>query len=159
MLRLPKHARPQSRVVKPNTPRPLSRILAVDAQIGAWHERMERESRLTAAVRRLLPRALADRVRVAEAAAPALTLAVAAGAIAAVIRQRSPDLLAGLRREGWDFTELRVRVQVKTAGASPAKQKHIQRVKVDPAPLRALAQTLPHGPLRAAVERLMRRGG
>jgi hypothetical protein len=138
--------------------KPLSGILANDALIAQWHDRMRLESRLTAAVRRELPRALADRVRVAEAAPPALTLAVAAGAIAAVVRQRSPDLLAGLRREGWNFTELRVRVQVKPAGSEPVKVKPIQRVKVDSAPLRALAQSLPHGPLRAAVERLVRRG-
>lgn len=158
MLRLPKHARPPSRVVKPNTPRPLSRILAVDAQIGAWHERMERESRLTATVRRLLPRALADRVRVAEAATPAVTLAVPAGAVAAVVRQRSPDLLAGLRREGWNFTELRVRVQVGTTVPSQAKHDMNQINKVNPGPLRELARELPAGPLRDAVQRLARRG-
>ncbi|MFO1323013.1 MAG: DciA family protein [Burkholderiales bacterium] len=139
--------------------KPLSGILANDALIAQWHDRMRLESRLTAAVRRELPRALADRVRVAEAAPPTLTLAVAAGAIAAVVRQRSPDLLAGLRREGWNFTELRVRVQVKPAGSDPVKSKPIQRVKVESAPLRALARSLPQGPLRAAVERLVRRGG
>src|SRR5262247_2712247 len=74
--------------VKDNPIRPLSRILAVDAQIGAWHERMQRESLLTTAVRRYLPRALAERVRVAEAATTTLTLAVPAGAVAAVVRQR-----------------------------------------------------------------------
>jgi hypothetical protein len=145
-------------VAKPHLPRPLSRILAVDAQMGAWHERMERESRLTAAVRRLLPRALADRVRVAEAEAPVLVLAVPAGAVAAVVRQRSPDLLAGLRREGWDFTEFVVRVQVGTAVPSHAKVHKNQPPPVNPAPLRHLASKLPPGPLRDAVARLARKG-
>jgi hypothetical protein len=145
-------------VAKPNLPRPLSRILAVDAQIGAWHERMERESRLTAAVRRLLPRALADRVRVAEAEPPTLTLAVPAGAVAAVIRQRSPDLLAGLRRDGWDFTQFVVRVQVGTGVLSHTKSKKNQTHRVNPAPLRQLAADLPAGPLRDAVQRLARKG-
>ena len=67
-------------MTKPNLLQPLARILATDAQIAAWHDRMQRETRLTTAVRRLLPRALADRVRVADAAAQVLTLAVAAGA-------------------------------------------------------------------------------
>jgi hypothetical protein len=145
-------------VAKTNPPRPLSRILAVDAQIGAWHERMERETRLTTAVRRLLPRALADRVRVAEAATPTLALAVPAGAVAAVVRQRSPDLLAGLRREGWDFTDFVVRVQVGTAVLPQAKINMNQIHRVNPGPLRQLADQLPAGPLRNAVQRLARRG-
>lgn len=145
-------------MAKPNLPRPLSRILAVDAQIGAWHERMERESRLTAAVRRLLPRALADRVRVAKAEPPTLTLAVPAGAVAAVVRQRSPDLLAGLRREGFDFTQFVVRVQVGTGVPSHIKPLKNQSHRVNPAPLRQLASELPPGPLRDAVQRLLRKG-
>jgi len=146
-------------MVKSNPPRPLSRILAVDAQIGVWHERMEREFRLTTAVRRLLPRALADRVRVAEAVTPILKLAVPAGAVAAVVRQRSPDLLAGLRREGLHFTELEVRVQVGNAPL-PAGKPHANQVpRLNPAPLRTLAARLGPGPLRDAVERLARKGG
>ena len=141
-----------------NTPaRPLSRILAVDAQIGAWHERMQRESRMTAAVRLLLPRALADRVRVAEAATDRLILAVPAGAIAAVIRQRLPDLLAGLRREGLNFTQIEVRVQVKTYPGPEPKKATNQAPRPNAAPLRALVDDLPAGPLRDAVARLVRR--
>ena len=126
--------------------------------MGAWHERMERETRLTAAVRRLLPRALADRVRVAEAEPPTLALAVPAGAVAAVVRQRSPDLLAGLRREGWDFTQFVVRVQVGTGVPSHTKVNKNQSHKLNPAPLRQLASELPPGPLRDAVQRLARKG-
>ena len=137
--------------------RPLSRILAGDAQIADWHVRMRRESRLTTAVRRMLPRALADRVRVAEAEPPTLKLAVSAGAVAAVVRQRSPDLLAGLRREGWDFTQFEVRVQVGTGVLSHTKPDKNQPGRVNPAPLRQLASGLPEGPLRDAVERLARK--
>mgnify|MGYP001040433121 CR=1 FL=1 len=146
-------------MAKPNPAKPLSRILASDAQIAAWRERTEQEARLTTAVRRQLPRALADRVRVAEAVPGVLTLAAAAGAVAAVVRQRSPDLLAGLRREGFDFTELRVRVQVRAAAAPPDKSQANQSSKVVSAPLRRLAGGLPDGPLKDAVERLARRGG
>ncbi|MFO1316377.1 MAG: DciA family protein [Burkholderiales bacterium] len=145
-------------MAKPNPAKPLSRILAGDAQIAAWRDRAEREARLTTAVRRHLPRALADRVRVAEAEPGALTLAAAAGAVAAVVRQRSPDLLAGLRREGFDFTEIRVRVQVRTEAPLPGKFLVNQSGKVVSAPLRRLAFGLPDGPLKAAVERLARRG-
>jgi len=146
-------------MAKPNPLQPLARILATDAQIAAWHDRMQREFRLTTAVRRLLPRALADRVRVADAAEQALTLAVAAGAVAAVVRQRTPDLLAGLRREGWDFTELRVRVQVRSEPPLPAKILRNPRSKVELTAFKQLAATLPEGPLRAAIERFTRRCG
>jgi hypothetical protein len=144
---------------KPKTLQPLARILASDSQIAAWNARMQREFRLTTAVRRLLPRALAERVRVAEATPPVLQLAVAAGAVAAVIRQRTPDILAGLQREGWDFTELRVRVQVREDLAERPIRHKIQRDKVVSAPLSKLASELPAGPLRAALERLVRRSG
>ena len=143
--------------MKDNPAKPLSRILARDAQIGAWHERMQRESRLTTAVRRYVPRALAERVRVAEAAPPKLTLAVPAGSVAAVIRQRLPDILAGLRREGIDFTEIAVRVQVAGGQPIPTKSLKNQPPKLDSRALRALAEALPAGPLRDAVARLARR--
>ena len=146
-------------MAKPNPTKPLSRILAADARIGAWHERMQRESRLTTAVRRMLPRALADRVRVAEAETPTLKLAVPAGAVAAVVRQRSPDLLAGLRREGHDFTQIEVRVQVGTAPVGRQKLAPNQIYKLNPAPLRTLADELPPGALRDAVRRLVRKAG
>jgi hypothetical protein len=145
--------------MKDNPIKPLSRVLAGDAQIGAWHERMQRESRLTAAVRRYLPRALADRVRVAAADSPTLTLAVPAGAVAAVVRQRLPDLLAGLRREGHDFTQITVRTQVVGYPQVPSKQTKNQTPRPNAASLRALAEALPAGPLRDAIARLARRTG
>jgi len=119
---------------------------------------MQRENRLTAAVRRMLPRALADRVRVADAAPPLLQLAVPSGAVAAAVRQRSPDLLAGLRREGLHFTQLEVRVQVRTEPPPPEKLSSNQYSTIEAAPLRRLAEQLPPGGLREAVARLARRG-
>jgi hypothetical protein len=145
--------------VKQNPTRTLARILAGDAQIAQWHERMQREAQLTTAVRRMLPRALADRVRVALAAPTTLRLVVPAGAIAAVIRQRSPDLLANLRREGVHFTEIEVRVQVGANPGPPRKTSYNQVNRLNPAPLKAVASTLPAGPLKEAILRLARRGG
>lgn len=136
---------------------PLSRVLTGDATIASWHARMRAESLLTAAVRRHLPRALADRVRVADAADATLTLAVGAGAVAAVIRQRTPDILQGLAREGCHFTEIRVRVQVRVDPIPPQKRLSFQRDKIDVAPLERLADGLAEGPLKAAVQRLARR--
>jgi hypothetical protein len=144
--------------LKPTPARPLQRVLTEDGQLAQWHERMQRENRLTAAVRRMLPRALADRVRVADAAPPVLQLAVPSGAVAAAVRQRSPDLLAGLRREGMHFTQLEVRVQVRTEPLPPEKLASNQYSTIEAAPLRRLAEQLPPGELREAVARLARRG-
>ena len=139
------------------SPQPLARILAADATIAAWHARARAESELTSAVRRHLPRALADRVHVAEIANTTLTLATSTGTVAAVVRQRLPTVLGGLQREGCNFTEIRVRVQVRGEAPESAKSLKIQRKKTDPAPLRRLAESLPDGPLKTAVLRLARR--
>jgi len=146
-------------MAKPDTLRPIARVLANDATIASWHARMQAESLLTAAVRRHLPRALADRVRVADTSDGMLTLAVSAGAVAAVLRQRGPGMLADLAREGSHFTEIRVRVQVRTDPPLPEKPIANQRNKVDAAPLRRLAEDLPAGPLKSALQRLARRIG
>ena len=142
---------------KPHSLQPLAHVLATDATLAAWHARALAEAQLTSAVRRHLPRALADHVHVAEAALAMLTLATSTGAVAAVVRQRLPDILEGLKREGCNFTEIRVRVQVRVDAPPPEKSLKIQRNNTDPAPLRRLAESLPDGPLKAAVERLARR--
>jgi hypothetical protein len=144
-------------VTKPASPQPLARILAADATIAAWHLRARAEAELTTAVRRHLPRALAERVRVAEVANATLTLATSTGTVAAVVRQRLPTILGELAREGRNFTEIRVRVQVRGEGVPVAKPLKIQRKSVDPAPLHRLAASLPDGPLKAAVQKLARR--
>src|SRR3954470_11923444 len=78
------------------TPQLLSRVLAADESFAAWSARRRREEALIAVMRRLLPRPLAGRVHVADAEGASLALGAEAGAIAAVVRQRSPDLLRAL---------------------------------------------------------------
>ena len=135
----------------------MARILAADATIAAWHTRARAEAELTAAVRRHLPRALAERVRVAEIANATLTLATSTGTVAAVVRQRLPTILGELKREGCNFTEIRVRVQVRVDAPELAKSLKIQRERANTAPLRRLAENLADGPLKTAVLRLARR--
>lgn len=142
---------------KPQLPQTLARILAADSTIAAWHARAKAEAELTTTIRRKLPRAIAERVHVAEANPPTLTLATSTGVVAAVVRQRLPDLLGELAREGCNFTEIRVRVQVRVDAVKPEKSIKIQRNKADPAPLNRLAETLPDGPLKIAVRRLARK--
>jgi len=143
----------------PRSPQPLSSILATDATLAAWNERRHREQSLTVLIRRQLPRPLAERVRVADAEGTELGLAVDAGAIAAIVRQRTPDLLIALCRDGWQFTGIRVRVQVKSE--SPASTKRIKNQPDRDAlrPLAQLARELPAGPLKMSLARLLRRLG
>ena len=138
-------------------PLPLAQILAADSTLAAWSERQRAEARLTAAVRAHLPRPIAPQVRAIVADARCLELATGAGAIAATMRQRVPDLLAALRHEGWDFTEIRVRVQVRGTREQPVKSTANQRDANAAGSLFDLAADLPDGPLRRSLTRWSRR--
>lgn len=141
------------------TPRPIKQILADDATLKRWDERRRSLDALTGIVRRYLPRPLAERIRVTAAEDCELTLATDAGASAAIIRQRTPDLLAALQREGWKFTGIRVRVQVRADPAPVRKAPPNQLDRAALRPLTRLARELPDGPLKAALGRFLRRSG
>jgi hypothetical protein len=141
------------------SPQPLKRVLATDPTLAAWVARQRRQAALTAQVRRHLPRALAERISVVDGQGPELILAADAGAIAGIARQRTPDVLADLRREGYEFTSIRVRVQVGTASR---ETKKILIKQIDTAGIKklaALARALPGGPLKDSLARLLRRAG
>jgi hypothetical protein len=141
------------------TPQPLSRILDADPALAGWAARQRREAALAKLLQRHLPRQLADRVRVADAGGSELQLVADAGAIAAIVRLRAPALVVMLRQNGWEFTGIRVRVQVRTPLATPRKidmnQPDIQSLRG----LAGLARSLPDGALKSALARLLRRLG
>lgn len=139
------------------SPQLLCRILNADPTVAAWDFRRRREEALTGLVRRHLPRPLADRVRVADAEGSELQLAVEAGAIAAIVRQRTPDIVAALQRDGWQFTGIRVRVQVRPPPPILPKIDINQPDKESLRPLAELARNLPAGPLKTALARFLRR--
>jgi len=140
-------------------PQPLGRILDANPALAAWDARRRREEQLTAIVRRHLPRPLAERIRVADGEGVVLELAAEAGAVAAIVRQRAPDLIGALKRGGFEFHEIRVRVQVRAAAAIPIKLHRIQPDRATVQPLVGLARRLPAGALKAALTRLVRRLG
>lgn len=86
-----------------------------------------------------------------------LELAAQAGAIVASLRQRIPRLLADLRRDGHDFTEIRLRAQVHIEPPETAKRPRRQWDSNDAAPLFTLGERLPPGPLKDALARWARR--
>jgi hypothetical protein len=135
----------------------LARVLESDAKLAQWRQRHEREVLVTAKLRRHLPRALGDLVVVSDARDGLLELTVATGALAASVRQRGPDLLRALSREGLDFTEIRIRVQVR---GTARKSEHIfsrQWDSAEAAPLFALVDRLSPGPLKTSLARFARR--
>jgi hypothetical protein len=142
---------------RPPSHRPLARVLASDARFAEWTARHRDEVALTRLVRKHLPRPIGERVHVADSRNGTLELAASAGAIAAALRQRAPDLRAALARDGCDFTEVRVRVQV--AGTTRTEQKAPKRQWDSSAAsaLFDLADRLPGGPLQEALRRWSRR--
>jgi hypothetical protein len=140
-------------------PRPLQRVIAEDATLAAWQARRAREEALLSVIRRQLPRQLGERIRASELESGEIELVTPAGAVAAAVRQRTPELAMALQREGWLCRGLRVRVQVTTSAPSPPKvaPKSVDRAAL--APLAKLSADLPAGPLKAAVARLLRRAG
>jgi hypothetical protein len=140
-------------------PQAFAQVLMNHALLCSWHNRLCIEETLNSVIRAQLPRPLAERIRVAEFSDQTLTLAATAGAVAAIVRQRTPDILAALSRAGSDFTQIRVCVQVRPLPKVAEKSLLRQRDRCDTAPLKRLAATLAPGPLRDAVERLARRAG
>ena len=137
--------------------RSLAGVLLSDPQLAAWTARQRQEALLTLHLRRHLPRPIAERVRVADARGNVLELAAGSGAIAATLRQRAPDLRAALARDGFEFSDVKVRVQV-AALASPAGKSQMRSWDSAAAePLFRLADRLPEGPLKAALARWSRR--
>lgn len=139
------------------SPQPLQRIIAADATLASWQARRQREEALTAAVRRELPRQLGGRLRATISPAGEIELLAPAGAIAAAVRQRLPDLLTRLQQEGWPATGVRVRVQVVAdpVPETKAAPRHLDSAAL--APLAELSRGLPKGPLRDALARFLRR--
>lgn len=142
------------------SPRPLGSIFERDATVAGWTARRRRDESLQDLLRRELPRQLADRLRIADATGSELLLSADVGAVAAMVRQRAPDLVAALRRGGWEFAAIRVRVRVRTV---PMSGRTTAVVQPDRGSLRALAElarALPVGsPLKAALTRFVRKVG
>lgn len=134
---------------------PLARILSADAQLAAWNARRAREAALLAVIRRCLARPVAERVSVANGEAPTLDLATPTGAVATVVRQRGPEILASLKREGWQFSGIRVRVQPRPAPPERPKPLPRQWDSAARRPMAALESKLVPGPLKAALAKFL----
>lgn len=134
----------------------MARVIASDPRLADWQRRRARDDALMQIVRRLLPRNLGGDIAVADAESGELRLTAPSGAYAAVLRQRSADLLSTLAREGWEFTAIKVVVQPRNNPVIRAKSPQIQWDTRANQPLAGLRDDLPAGPLKAALARLLR---
>jgi len=134
----------------------MARVIASDPRLADWQRRRARDDALMQIVRRLLPRNLGGDIAVADAESGELRLTAPSGAYAAVLRQRSADLLSTLAREGWEFTAIKVVVQPRNNPAIRTKSPQIQWDTRASQPLAGLRDDLPGGPLKAALAKLLR---
>src|SRR5690606_30800581 len=116
-----------------------------------------KEEALLRALRRLLPRPVAERIRIHDSRGSTLELVTTAGAIASVVRQRGPELCAALAREGWQFSRIGVRVQPPSMPLSYQKGAPRQWDSASRRTVAQLADRLEPGPLKTALARLLRR--
>jgi hypothetical protein len=141
---------------RPDPLTPLHRVLDADPTLASWNQRRLHEEALLRAVRRTLPRPVAERLHVVDGRGATLELGTTAGSIASVVRQRGPNIIAALRREGWQFSGIHLRVQPPFMPLSSAKNVPRQWDSASRRPMAQLEATLPPGPLKAALARFLR---
>ncbi len=109
-----------------------------------------------AALERALPAALAGHVRVLQLENAVLSLACDSGAVASRLRHQTDALLASLGKQGVAVSAVRVSVNPELL----ARYVHpVEKAGLPPAALAGLAHLnaeIEDGPLRAALERLLR---
>ena len=140
------------------TMRRLQQIMTGESVMAELLKRRQHEHELEARVRRALPPSLAACVAVADGRSPELLLAAVSGAAAALLRQRTPDLLRILKADGCEFTGIRVRVQARPKSTPRANSFKKQIDALAAVRLMATAEALGDSPLAEALKRLGRRG-
>jgi hypothetical protein len=134
--------------------RRLADVIRAEAALAACVERRRRELEVATALQKLLPSALGSQTSVADASRSELLLSAGTGAAATLLRHRAPEMLEGLAREGWKFTGIRIRVQVRSAATDRSKVYAKQMDRAAAAALRAGAAKIGDPALAAALGRL-----
>jgi hypothetical protein len=115
--------------------------------------------KLARRLERVLPEPLGTVARVANFKSGRIVIHAENGAVAAKIRQMGPRLCSELSVEGLECNGIEVKVQPRQI---PWQSRASQRNPLSGGAvgsLRAIATTLPPGPLRAALETLLARSG
>lgn len=120
----------------------------------------QRILRLGQDLRPLLPSALRDTCEVSGFDDTVIVLRVSSSGAAAKLRQTLPRLRDGLLARGWQVSAIRTRVQPGGAAVIPSTWRAPSDTAIPASGLAAfdaLERTLDESPLKAAVERLLRR--
>jgi hypothetical protein len=135
-------------------PRRMQRIVTEDPALAALWDRTKPLRELQKLYATCVPPYLRTASRVGSVAGDELKLFADSGAAATRLRLLAPGLLAEFRGRGWQFSAIRVAVQVRsrpdTALLSPRKSLDPRGQQA----LQRLAEELPESPLRAAITRL-----
>lgn len=135
-------------------PRRMQRIVSDDPALAALWERTRALRELQKLFASCVPPYLRTVTRVGAVAGDELKLFADSGAAATRLRLLAPGLLAEFRSKGWEFSAIRVSVQVRTM---PVPPRQAPRRSPDPGARRSLqrlAEALPESPLQAAISRL-----
>jgi len=139
-------------------PRSVKSLLAHSNVLGRLGAELDRQQRLLAAVRELLPPPLDEHCNAARLAGERLTLETQASAWATRLRFLAPQLLRRLRVRWPRLREIRVRVR-PAERPRPARRRPPPRLPAASARLLLEAAAAIEDPdLRAALERLGRSG-
>ena len=136
------------------TPRKLQRIVGDDPVLSNLWDRTRPLRELQEVYLQSVPANLRSVSRVGALNEGVLKLFADTGAAATRLRLHVPDLLAEFRGKGWQFSAIRVAVQVRTDSrtATPPTRKIVDGEGQEA--LGRLADQLPDSPLRDAVKRL-----
>ena len=129
-------------------------VLFTDATTRSWWLQTQALRDAQAVLVSVIPGALQSVCRVGSIAGSTLKLFADNGAVATKLRLVLPELQAAFHLRGWNFTAIRVSVQVRPAVEKkrPAPQKQID--SRGRAALESLAERLGDSPLAVTLKRL-----
>ena len=135
-------------------PRRMQRIVTDDPTLAALWDRTKPLRELQKLYTACVPPYLAQTSRVGSVAGDELKLFADSGAAATRLRLLAPGLLAEFRGKGWQFSAIRVAVQVRSRPGPAAGSPRKSPGATGQQSLQKLADALPESPLQAAIGRL-----
>ena len=135
-------------------PRRIQRIVTDDPALAALWDRTKPLRELQKLYAACVPPYLRSTSRVGTVVGDELKLFADSGAAATRLRLLAPGLLAEFRSKGWQFSAIRVAVQVRPRTEAPPGTPRDSPGASGKKSLQKLADTLPESPLQAAIGRL-----
>jgi len=126
-------------------------------ELQALNRELKQLAVLQSALAEILPDDLSTSTRVSVMKAGSVTLSANNGAAAAKLKQLTPRILDALRKHVHEITGIRVEVQLRT-GDNPLPEKQISLSSDASEAIETLSKQLDTSPLKAALDRLSRRG-